>query len=288
MEQVVVPDYLYHYTNVDKLAMILNEKKFRFSNLRYLDDIEEGRTGDKQQYTKYCFVSSWTDEKDESIPMWKMYSEKMDGVRIRLPSNLFPNYDITAGSILAQFLQAGLVAPQNVKNKNGAENLVIAKSPVPSHEYFNEKYNFFPSVQGIELVKIDYSKEDDIVNPQLASVSDGQITVLLGKLGKVKREYWKFQKEWRYVFRVFPGSYVDLAGDFSGKKFAIINNYCPELPDSVKTAFFLKCDDKKFMDIEVTLGPKMNKGQRDIVRLLMDEYCPTAKMRESDLSDKVR
>lgn len=56
-----------------------------------MDDINEMLSADYSKAGKYCFASSWTSEKEESIPMWNMYSN-MDGVRIRLPVNPFEHY----------------------------------------------------------------------------------------------------------------------------------------------------------------------------------------------------
>ena len=85
-------EYLYHYTSVSSLAMILKSKNIRFSPLSVLDDKEE----QMHNYSKYVFVSSWTDDELESIPMWKMYSSPTEGVRIKLPKYPFYNYRNTA------------------------------------------------------------------------------------------------------------------------------------------------------------------------------------------------
>ena len=87
--------YLYHYTNVSSLAMILQNQNIKFNPLTVLDDSEEEQIQDAQKYAKYCFVSSWTDDEHESIPMWNMYTNMAEGVRIRLPKNPFREYFLT-------------------------------------------------------------------------------------------------------------------------------------------------------------------------------------------------
>lgn len=37
-------DYLYHYTNMETLKLILKNKIFRLSSLNKMDDLEEGET----------------------------------------------------------------------------------------------------------------------------------------------------------------------------------------------------------------------------------------------------
>ena len=68
--ELEIPEYLFHYTGISTLAMILESRKFKFNSLLNMDDIEEGMIADDLRFTKYCFVSSWTAEKQESISMW--------------------------------------------------------------------------------------------------------------------------------------------------------------------------------------------------------------------------
>ena len=58
-------DYLFHYTSVESLALILKNKTFRFSPLSALDDLLEEKVKDSQKFGNYVFVSSWTDNKKE-------------------------------------------------------------------------------------------------------------------------------------------------------------------------------------------------------------------------------
>ncbi|RHM14500.1 hypothetical protein DWZ83_02405 [Amedibacillus dolichus] len=61
-------EYLYHYTNVSSLALILKNKTIRLNSLLNMDDADEVVTKNNEYLGKYCFVSSWTDLADESIP----------------------------------------------------------------------------------------------------------------------------------------------------------------------------------------------------------------------------
>ena len=93
-------EFLYHYTNVSTLDRILRNQNIKFSPLTVLDDSEEEKVQDKQQYGKYCFVSSWTEEEEESIPMWNIYTNLSEGVRIKLPKNPFQEYFLDADTLL--------------------------------------------------------------------------------------------------------------------------------------------------------------------------------------------
>ena len=82
-------EYLYHYTNLSFLAMILKTKTLRLNSLKNTDDAEEVKTKNSEFLGKYCFVSSWTDDENESIPLWNLYTYNMTGIRIKMCKNPF-------------------------------------------------------------------------------------------------------------------------------------------------------------------------------------------------------
>ena len=82
-------EYLYHYTSIEKLALILKNRTIRLNPLDKMDDLQEQKTADVENIGKFVFVSSWTDDTSESIPMWKMYTAPSAGVRIKLRKNPF-------------------------------------------------------------------------------------------------------------------------------------------------------------------------------------------------------
>mgnify|MGYP004540154333 CR=1 FL=1 len=99
----MIPKYLYHYTSIDTLIKILENKTIRFTRLDKLNDPLEGFCANemvKSEYKQLCkltFVSCWTAEEKESIPMWYIYTE-MKGVRIKIKSNMFAQkFDIFEG-----------------------------------------------------------------------------------------------------------------------------------------------------------------------------------------------
>ena len=58
-------DYLYHYTTVDTLKLILENKTFRFKSLENMDDSEEAETEDYGNLGRFCYVSCWTENSNE-------------------------------------------------------------------------------------------------------------------------------------------------------------------------------------------------------------------------------
>lgn len=79
------PSYLYQYTTIGSLALILKTRSIKFNSLAYVDDFEEMKSGDIDEIGRYVFASCWTNKKEENIALWNMYAEKMRGIRIGLP-----------------------------------------------------------------------------------------------------------------------------------------------------------------------------------------------------------
>ena len=49
----IFPEYLYHYTNVDSLALILKNRSIRLNSLDKMDDRQEQMSCDKQNFGKF-------------------------------------------------------------------------------------------------------------------------------------------------------------------------------------------------------------------------------------------
>lgn len=92
-------DFLYHYTSIETLALILSNRTFRLNSLDQMDDLQEKETSDIKNIGQFCYISSWTDDETESIPMWKMYSSLDSGVRIKLKANPFKLFENAPESI---------------------------------------------------------------------------------------------------------------------------------------------------------------------------------------------
>ena len=85
---------IHHYTDIDVLALILKNRTLRFTRLDQMDDPEECNfVSNGVNLGQYTFVSCWTEVKEESIPMWKMYIKDKWGIRISLEKEgLFRTY----------------------------------------------------------------------------------------------------------------------------------------------------------------------------------------------------
>ena len=253
--------YLYHYTNVSSLAMILKNKNIRFNPLTVLDDMEEEKIQDKQRYGKWVFVSSWTEDAVESIPMW----------RIKLPKYPFRKYKLT----IDNFNRIEREFPLEVENMD----IVI-----PPDDYIYSDYYLFNYHQKKILHKVSYTSDNNKLYPRIANFEDNTFEFVSSNLGVYKNTYWSFQKEWRYILYFLPMSFQEfLKNPFQPDLTNIFA--CTDLPFN---HYFLELNEEKFKDMEITLCPQISDGNRIIVNLLIEKYNPTALIQESALLGKIR
>lgn len=269
-----MPKYLYHYTTIDSLALILKDKKIKFSPLTSLDDLREEQTSDAQQYGRYVFVSSWTEDKLESIPMWNMYSNLESGVRIELPAMPFEEY-VVSEDIVVNKIPEQLLYLYNQGDIDIEPTINIAKGP-----YFIIKH--MPM-----LYKINYTKTSFSQKAKLKSVFNSDIEEKLAQLGKNKRIYWGFQKEWRYVLILLPVTYEEKTEEAPGKqkKLSTIEDTFFYIPFKY---YYLLLSDAAYQKMKIVLSPKISNGNRVLVELLKEKYNCKMKIHESELKGNLR
>lgn len=268
------PEYLYHYTSIEALALILKNKTIRFTRLDLVDDPEEGRTADYGDLGRFYFVSCWTDEEKESIPMWKMYSNDLKGVRIKLPTFIFKKYKRETCEI--------------TYSKDGAET---KGQPKTSYSYI--KPNILsrndigsPEIPEDILVKVQYTDNDGLIYPNAISklitnnkesnTSDLKLGINLKVAGKHKRKFWEFQKEYRYILFASPCK-LENFNNFTLEGF-LQHFQRSNFIEVTEKHIDLEVDEEKFKEMTITLSPKAGEAEKTIVDLLVQEYNPTSKI----------
>jgi len=280
---------IHHYTNIEALALILQTKKIRFNRLDRMDDLEEGRVEALGiPLGKYTYVSCWTEDEEESIPLWKMYAGQSSGVRISLPIDMFKDY-----SILDAFVNIeGFEKVTNEVKENLAQTTTWK---VPPSEYFDKKYFVIPVYsknlstfyQKVEYVEDVLQKTNQI--SEISSRDNGtcDVQLKLNQVGLYKQNRWSFQNESRFVLHIFP-----LAKEFTlfdpDKCTELINGVLAgKLPPCFET-YDMSLKDEIFNKLEITLSPSITSGQRIIVDSLVQQYAPNAVIKESSLFQRVR
>ena len=136
-------EYLFHYTNVEALALILKNRTIRFSSLDRMDDLQEKESSDLQNAGQFCYVSSWTDDVSESIPMWNMYASMNYGVRIKLRKFPFKRYKINPLDPTSRLVTD--------KNGNIAKDVLIPISDMLKKPFrlSTGRCRYYPSSNGV-------------------------------------------------------------------------------------------------------------------------------------------
>ncbi|WP_125766713.1 DUF2971 domain-containing protein [Lapidilactobacillus wuchangensis] len=190
-------EYLYHYTNVETFKLIVESSKFRFNSLANVDDEEEMETNNFGNLGRFCYVSCWTDKHEESIPLWKEYTTPTEGIRLKLPKNIFKTL-LDCGISNEQFLQLG-ASQMDLNNFHGWPYT----NGLAEIEREN-KVIFMPRI--VNLFPVTYTKDPELLHYTVFHEDDNNSQLETNLIGKFKRLDWKYQSEWRYKLFTFPFS----------------------------------------------------------------------------------
>lgn len=278
MDRLNDSECLYHYTSIDILALILKYHTIRLNPLNKLDDLQEQKTADIENLGKFVFVSSWTSDEKESIPMWKMYTNPLSGVRIKLHKNPFVRNNTYLKDIEAK---TGMKADIEFDHSEKADTF-LDLSELMSKGYYS------PQAWGGDILKeIQYTDDQSLLEPKVSETTDSNIIIDIGKLGIYKSKYWEFQKEWRYIMSFIP---LDFKGGPEGISQSI-NLTAQKILLGIENPPFkyydLTIDSEFYSKMEITCSPKITAGNRIILKDLVEKYNKTAIIRESELYGKL-
>lgn len=194
-----IPEYLYHYTDLKTLKLILMNKTLRLTSLKHMDDSTEALSSDGNDLGKYIFSSSWTEEGD-NIPQWVMYGDSSRGVCIKMESFPFKNN-------FEEYKKYADVVTESSGNIKPSEMFIT-----PPKYFFKSGFHLTPlfiddSDNGTERrlnAKVEYTDQDSLIIPNIINTSGGDVRIDFGKLGVFKNKQWSFQKEWRYKVLYTP------------------------------------------------------------------------------------
>lgn len=266
-------EYLYHYTSIETLALILKYHTIRFNSLEKMDDLQEQQTADIKNIGQFCYISSWTDDSTESIPMWNMYASLNLGVRIKLRKNPFKVYDNTAETL------SKVTNAQITDNSSGKP----FQTTISLAEMFSKGFISIQAVNNQLLSKVEYTDDTEKLYPRILKEEGEGFSLALGKLGKYKNLHWAFQREWRYILNILPldlnqpvkKSMIDSQIMANKIKLGIEKQPFPH--------YDMVISDEAFEGMEITLSPRISGGSRIIVQTLLEKYNPSATLSESSL-----
>ena len=268
-------EYLYHYTSIETLLLILKNKTIAFNSLQNVDDLDETVSEDIEQIGKLCYVSCWTDDDSELIPMWNMYTPDMKGVRIGLPKFPFKKYYYKKGEYDLSSDCESYINCRKLYDDDKA-SITLDSPQLIKVEYTNDETKLYPKIKNIKQ-EFHYAPDGNIYS----TISQNYT---FKNLGKYKRRNWEFQHELRYVIYMAPYSMRELKNcknDVDQRK--LIDRIEDTKIKEPYNRFFLELSDEALNNIEILLGPKVKDEQVELVKLIVKQYCPNARIEKSKL-----
>ena len=162
-------DFIFHYTSLETLALILKNKNIRFNSLKNVDDVNETEFSDDDDInlSSHTLISCWTNNEEENLAFWNMYTPNMQGVRIKLPRDIFQVYNFTT--------ENNLYVDRNSRIEN---------SLVPENECFNDSYWIIPFKD--HYLEVEYTDDNSLLRPKILNMQGEQYTYKTGIIGKYK------------------------------------------------------------------------------------------------------
>lgn len=287
-------EYLYHYTSVDVLALILKNRTIRLNPLGKMDDRQEQFSAHGRAHGRHVFISSWTSETEEIPKMWRDYCKPYpeNGVRIKLPVNPFsktennllmpvPSEMRLAEANRARIMQAilmnypetsrklfdgfdGLQYFRQYKEKLRQEHPTICERLMESSEELQRNITTAtPNDVDMLLRKVEYTDEPRKLYPQLYQEYQGQLFGDFSNYGAIKNTSWAWQKEWRYIVCFYRMRAFRKKADDTLQWYDVPFDY-----------YDLKLDPNKLNQLEVMTSPVMTAQSKSRLQTLLDMYLP--------------
>lgn len=265
----MIPPFLYHYTKVDSLKAILPSRTIRFTRLDLLNDPTEGYQPGFPSARKNVFVSSWTFEETDSLPMWKMYCG-LRGARLKLPIDMFcfngmPK--LNKNHCGEWFIVSTLNKAYEVSRKGIIESEANRRQWCQVSEVYGpDRVVYVPEISKLSN---DLLRKDQR-NPEESTFS-------LGGLGLRKPFWWSFENEFRFRI-VFAGStIVNSPPD-------VIRLLYEKAPVSDASPHIdVGFDESKVDSLEVLLGPLADDDELRGVKRFLDSLNYKYKLKRSDI-----
>lgn len=104
----------------------------------------------------------------------------------------------------------------------------------------------------------------------VAEQSDGPDLLNLSSIGTIKTNIWKFQREYRYII------------------FQVENFPTMKQKGIGVNLYDVTINPKVFQEMEILVGPEAKESEMIIVKALVSQFNPTANIKKSELSGKIR
>lgn len=262
---------IHHYTSVQSLALVLESKKIRFNRIDSLDDIKE-IDGLPDRFKKTTFVSCWTEDDQENISLWSLYTQ-MKGVRISLPQDMFNKYYIKAGDYGNWGYGVDVISPLPLEKIRTDEYLIC--NPFWLEDGFYKK-----------ILYSDLCVENRRKTCNIDSVGNTNIYTIQN-LFINKDAIWAFQKESRFYLIANPLPPLNLFKD-KETQMLNINSIEQGYLDNYISYIDLDLNSEVLNNIVIRLSPTCTNADRIIVESLLYKYASKGVIEDSNLKNTIR
>ena len=249
---------IYHYTSTETLALILKNKTLRFNNAKFVDDPNEAITKDYVSMQDYVFISCWSNEAIESIPLWKIYGNNCHGVRLESDTK-YIHFE-------------GEETPLNGIYKV-VENV---KKEVESDYFINVWQLNKPSIN--HYFETNYSDKERIFKKDTSTPTKKSWEYQVDAAFNTKATCWAFEKETRFILLG-----CSLEPSKAKNNWQLVFNNITEKKRISSRFVDLMLFNDFFNNLTITTGPLQNESEKIIVQSLVQKYNQNIKVLDSKL-----
>ena len=251
----MIPRYLYHYTSLEALIAILRNRTIRFTRLDRMNDPFEGYNSILLDFRNNVFISSWTAEESDALPMWKLYTD-LKGLRLRMPIDLFnqsKNLEVVQNYSGDFQMRSVLGKPYIIKTKPASIKKNFEGDMTFRNVYGPTKVDYFSTKEQLEdgILKLKKQPTFDLFE------------IKIHLLGQRKLDYWNFEKEYR--FSVAYGNARIMAGSMDVLKQS--SEIMPVITEFIDIDF----KESSLNNLEILLGPRSTESDKKTIEKLLKE-----------------
>lgn len=246
-----------HYTTIETLALILQNKTLRFTNAKHVDDLVEAITEDYGSMQDYVFISCWSKNEIESIPLWKIYGGNGHGVRLESDTK-YINFE-------------GIETPLN-----GIYKIVTNVKKQQENHYFINVWQKLESINPYFIT--NYSDENRIFKKDTSTATQKSWEFQIDSTFNTKRKEWSFEDEVRFILLG-----CCLEENEAKDNWQLVFNKITSKKTFSADFVDLDLTDNFFDNLTITLGPLQSDAERLMVQSLVSNYNPTIKLLKSKL-----
>ena len=238
---------LSHYTSAEVLKKIISDKVLKFSRIDKVNDLLESELFGNIETSHLVYISCFSHDEFESVPMWKIYGKKDQSIRLTL-------------ELVERDFSKNLIESQgNVINPTDKEIYCFEKKGNPKADWYltySVKDILYKS-EDMEKnpIRYYYKKSPDITREMYN----------LTPMGSIKREEWSYEKETRLI--AYLRNTVRANETDNKRKDGL------PIPDIDYLLVPIKFD--KLKSITVTFSPWMNASTKTDIKLFMEKMSRT-------------